>query len=68
MPSSVENAIPEAPKLARRRVPEGGFARRSRMKKGDAARVVRRKDRRSEITGSFYSLARAMIMAPPEDC
>jgi hypothetical protein len=34
MPSSVENAIPFAPKLASRSVPEGGFDIISRTKNG----------------------------------
>ena len=57
MPSSVEKAMPLAPKLARRRVPEGGFESISRTKKGAvtvAAAASRRNVRRSVITGLFY--------------
>ena len=57
MPSSVEKAMPLAPKLASRSVPEGGFESRSRTKKGAARAappVFRRNDRRSVIKGLFY--------------
>jgi hypothetical protein len=53
MPSSVANAIPAAPKLASRMVPEGGFDSNSLTKKG-AASALPRNDRRSVFTASFY--------------
>src|SRR5665213_188905 len=53
IPSSVEYAIPLAPKLARRRVPEGGFDSNSRTKNG-ALPATRKNDRRLLVTGLFY--------------
>jgi plastocyanin len=58
--------MPFAPKLANRRVPEGGFDSISRMKNGAAIAAFRardRKDRRSVITGSYYALRYHIVNA-----